>query len=208
MFIYKRIVRYSFSNLNRPGIEYKVNSFYDAYCQENYYDTTQVHGIIEKQMKLKYFDRSYEIIMMHLIKHNIKQKEQEIDHKFIKLVGINKKSLFNDIYSILSIDSVKNNSFKNFIDGLKTQTDKIKNIFYFNIKTRENRKQLKNKFIDAFQLYNDSLQEIVEGQREVMNNKEFVFEDGETTEMKRNKFKAKFKSMLSKMSSAFKNKKP
>ena len=54
---------------------------------------------------------------------------------------------------------------------------------------------VKEKLIGFMKIYNSSLENLVEGQREVLKNEDFVFEDGETAKEKEAKFVNKLRQM-------------
>lgn len=79
------------------------------------------------------------------------------------------------------------------IDFLKEKSlesaDKLKNVLMFNKmniqdidveELRQDRNKYMEKMLEYFEYYNKSLENLVEGQREVVNDEEFEFEDGET----------------------------
>ncbi len=72
-------------------------------------------------------------------------------------------------------------NIKHLLD-LKNSQNNLKNIFNFLSRNIE--------------IYKRSIQELVEGQREVTQNKKFQFEDGETVQDKMDKFETKLKENL------------
>lgn len=62
------------------------------------------------------------------------------------------------------------------------------------------RQKISDFFIENASLYNQSLQNLLEGQREVTRNEEFKFEDGTTVKDRMNKFEVFLKSKMPKYS--------
>jgi len=90
----------------------------------------------------------------------------------------------------------------------KKQIEKLKNLLKFylnklNLKhlldlknSQNNMKHFFNFLSRNIEIYKRSIQELVEGQREVTQNKNFQFEDGETVQEKMDKFEIKLKENL------------
>lgn len=63
---------------------------------------------------------------------------------------------------------------------------------------------IKEKILKSLDIYNLSLQQLVEGQREVLTNRDFKFEDGTSVEDRVEVFRRRVTAMLEKTSASFK----
>ena len=63
---------------------------------------------------------------------------------------------------------------------------------------------IKEKILKSLDIYNLSLQQLVEGQREVLTNRDFKFEDGTSVEDRVEVFRRRVTSVLEKTSASFK----
>lgn len=59
--------------------------------------------------------------------------------------------------------------------------------------------ELRGKFVGFIEQYNKSIEEIVEGQREVTFNPDFKFENGQTVKEKTDEFEGKLRSFINKL---------
>lgn len=109
-------------------------------------------------------------------------------------------NLFSEIRKKTKENNFISQKFRNFnLSEYDSKIEKIKK------KVDEKRVQitdhnLKEKFqrmiLDFIRLYHESLQNLIEGQREVLKDNKFAFEDGDSVEVKMNKFEEMVKNKM------------
>ena len=136
-------------------------------------------------------------LMTSAMTWRLKKTEQELDFKFLSLldheIDPSKTSIFvnvtkrkaNDAFLRLTI------LFGNLVKHFRSFAKKV-NMQNFNYRPSDSSllidsneaKRLKIKFIEFLTIYNEALENLVEGQREVLKNDSFRLMDGETVREK------------------------
>jgi hypothetical protein len=127
---------------------------------------------------LKYLNKNEDKIFIENKnnENNFPNFEEELKEIKLKKQKVYMKKITTFFQQILKILNIK------FLLDLKNSQNNIQKITEFASKHIGN--------------YRKSIQELVEGQREVTTNKNFKFEDGETVQDKTNKFETKVKERL------------
>jgi hypothetical protein len=162
---------------------------------------TNLYLYLDYKNNLKFLKKKYnlgffkKILYFKVNFHEDKKMNEQICHeeKFVKI------EKFPDFKK--EIDEIKENIWKKRINYLKITI--VKYFGYFNIKnlidlknSQDNVKKIFDFLSRHITTYKTSIQELVEGQREVTQNKNFTFDDGETVQEKMDKFEKKLKEHL------------
>lgn len=144
-------------------------------------------------LQLKYLIKTLNANFIRTIKQKSNQKKKPNSSYFLHTSKVNLKEEVEFIKEKLNLKRRERLlvffqtkffifNWKSFLDFRNSQ-DFIHKVFLF-----------LSKHIGT---YKSSIQELVEGQREVIHNDEFLFDDGETAKEKTNKFERKFKENFS-----------
>jgi hypothetical protein len=176
------------------------------YLYENYFSNL---AKIKRKNELNLWDK--------ILKLNLDNQREKIKKKIEKKI---EHSRINETKNLEQIQNPKNFSSPDLNVDLKKelieikqsirkkQIEKLRNLIKFylnklNVKhlldlknSQNNMKNLFNFLSRNIEIYKRSIQELVEGQREVTQNKNFQFEDGETVQEKMDKFEMKLKENL------------
>ena len=176
------------------------------YLYENYSSNL---AKIKRKKELNLWDK--------ILKLNLDNQREKIKNKIEKKI---EQSRINETKNLEQIQNPKNFSSLDLNVDLKKelmeikqsirkkQIEKLKNLIKFylnklNVKhlldlknSQNNMKNLFNFLSRNIEIYKRSIQELVEGQREVTYNKNFKFDDGETVKEKEIKFEEKLKENI------------
>ena len=175
---------------------FKENKNYDFSTKcYLYLDYKQSLKQIKKNEKLSTID----FILFMKLDPEFNSKNKIMENKSINFMNIRNNNNFpdfekelNDIKDELQIKRIKKikiyfNKYLQMINikyliDLKNSQNNVKQIFAF--------------ISRHIGTYNQSMQELVEGQREVTQNKNYLFDDGETVQEKKDKFENKIKDYM------------
>ena len=179
--------------------------FYAIKCTKSIYirnkdilTKLQCHNgfLITNYLSQKSFDRLNNILDMHM--------KKAVDYKYRQISGEQILSVPNikEILVQFEKENMKTN-FNTILIKLNETMNKIKNNketakIVKTAQSKDFQENLNKNFVYYLSLYHQSMQNLVEGQREVTKDVQFKFENGETVEDKMNKFDKFFRSKIPK----------
>lgn len=166
---------------------FKIIHILSLFNKSNYYKDKSVLNTIKKELLLKYnFDKinknlSNSNISINNYNNNNINDYPDLRYE-IKLIKKKQRKVYLDTKLLKITNFLKYLNIKNILD-FRNSKEYVHKLFIFI-----------SKHIGT---YKSSVHELVEGQREVIHNDEFIFDDGESVKNKIDKFELKFKQNFS-----------
>jgi RNAse (barnase) inhibitor barstar len=181
------------------GLNSQIGNFMDSYIEEHHQAYSNVQREIELEIRNNHFQKAFHKVILRSLLVGLQEKEDELNKKFFNVV-------YNSQLDNLSNISLMTSGFwekrwNQVKDNLKLENLKSYKTFLKSKSNQENKKLFKAKLTENMKLYNESIQELVEGQREVMLNPDHLWDDGQTTKEKLEKIKEKMNKTLERASS-------
>jgi hypothetical protein len=186
----KRVGRKCFSMGKRVG---NTKGFVEGYMKRREFDWSKVEDGVKKVLRKEHYQGKVKRFWMFGLMSGLQAKEDALDKEMLRMVVEPDQNLYKDfLYAKETLEeSGIFESFKGRIDKLllkiskDNEIDKIGGV-----------QGAKERIISGMGLYNESIQALVEGQREVMQNPKHVLDSGETVEENVQNFKNKVKDSL------------
>ena len=188
---FRIFARIMFSEENR-----KLDCISKLYLLQNYRSNL---GKIKKRNNLSLMNKIFSIQLKKNENTSLLDKCKLGLIDIIKINDVCSKNLPNLENELKEIkENIRQKRIKKITETIIHFVNKINIKHLLDLKNSQNNvKQLFNFLSRNIEIYKRSIQELVEGQREVTQNKNFQFEDGETVQEKMDKFELKLKENLS-----------
>lgn len=172
-----------------------MKDFVVEFQRNNRDEHLRVVADVRRELRRKHFQTKPQRVCMMLLLFGLQAKESEVDDAFFETVFNSRPGLAQNLSMRGAGDSLSSFServqkFWNDLDFLELGVSMARQA------DREQRTNLKHRFLEVFKIYNESIQELVEGQREVMHDPSHTLHDGQTVQDKLDQFKANLDKAL------------
>ena len=184
-----------FSKGSSSNSKCSVDQFVKRSMEAKEKEQGQIFKEIKRSLKKNHFQGKLQRMCMWILTNGQRKKEDKVDEEFFKLVFESQYSV-QERFELMKEDLVNSSLVDNLKakipwERIKGNRDELMQKY-----DQIEQKELKEKFVSNFGLYNESIQALVEGQREVMHNPEHVLENGETVKENVSKFRSRLRKLL------------
>lgn len=193
--ILRKVGKRWFSKGSSFNSKRSVDQFVKRSMEANEKEQGQIFKEIKRCLKKNHFQGKLQRMSMWILTNGQREKEDKVDEEFFKLVFEPQYSV-QERFELMKEDLVNSSLVDNLKakipwERIKGNRDELMQKY-----DQIEQKELKEKFVSNFGLYNESIQALVEGQREVMHNPEHVLENGETVKENVSKFRSRLRKLL------------
>ena len=181
----RRVAKKAFSKESK-----RTGNFLKRFIRANEEEYKQVQKHNRQELRKRHYQGKVQRMLMWPLTAGMQRKEDSADDEFFQLVFASEMHAFQKLSAAATI-SRESDIFQKIQSSLSwEELKKFKEKVQRKAKS-EDKRQLKDKLVHHLATYNESLQALVEGQRQVMHDPQFVFEDGQTAEQKVADFRSK-----------------